>query len=275
VTSRNILAILSFLLSCCFASATSVPSNFKQHQWGALLFDAPEDWEMSEGDGIVFVIPPDGNLKLDNGQDWATHGIFVMWAQIPDSPMMACPTVEQVIAKRLPGLRPTSDCRYISIPGVPNETAGYEFTNASMRGHEDSGRIMLIRRGVGYVVFMLFSPANEARAYAPIFNRVLSSIKFQKRQSSGLFEQARTEKRTLVGNSISSEQTVAQFSSEPTHAEIIIDGHFVGTTPSELRLPSGEHEIVFWKNGYVLKRRILKAEGGSVSVHVDLEKSPT
>ncbi len=47
-----------------------------------------------------------------------------------------------------------------------------------------------------------------------------------------------------------SSAAVVHFKSEPEGAEILVDGKFVGTTPSELRLAVGEHSIKIVKAGF-------------------------
>ena len=63
--------------------------------------------------------------------------------------------------------------------------------------------------------------------------------------------------------------------SNPDGAEILIDGKFVGSTPSTLQLQSGEHTISLKKVGYTLwERTISLSAGGSITVDATLEKTP-
>ena len=63
--------------------------------------------------------------------------------------------------------------------------------------------------------------------------------------------------------------------SAPEGAEISIDGKFVGSTPSTLRLKAGDHSISIKKAGYVLwKRTMTLTSGGNITVDAALETNP-
>ncbi len=53
--------------------------------------------------------------------------------------------------------------------------------------------------------------------------------------------------------------------------EIAVDGAFSGSTPSELNLPSGKHEITVRKQGYTDWTRVMNLSGGQVRLHADLQ----
>jgi hypothetical protein len=62
--------------------------------------------------------------------------------------------------------------------------------------------------------------------------------------------------------------------STPDGAEITVDGKFVGSTPSTLRLIPGEHSITIEKSGFkVWQRAITVSSAGSVTVEATLDKS--
>jgi hypothetical protein len=62
--------------------------------------------------------------------------------------------------------------------------------------------------------------------------------------------------------------------STPDGAEITVDGKFVGTTPSTLRLTPGEHSITNEKSGFkVWQRAITFSSAGSVTLEATLDKS--
>jgi hypothetical protein len=60
--------------------------------------------------------------------------------------------------------------------------------------------------------------------------------------------------------------------SEPSSADIEIDGAFVGNTPSSIELPPGEHQIIVKKSGYKPWERKLRISGGNINLAVELEK---
>lgn len=58
--------------------------------------------------------------------------------------------------------------------------------------------------------------------------------------------------------------------SAPVGADIMVDGNFVGNTPSDVQLPEGEHTIVVKKSGFKEWQRKMKISGGS-NVHLNAE----
>lgn len=61
--------------------------------------------------------------------------------------------------------------------------------------------------------------------------------------------------------------------SSPTGADIMVDGSFVGNTPSEVQLAEGEHTIVVKRSGFKDWERKMKISGGSnVHLNAELEK---
>jgi len=68
-------------------------------------------------------------------------------------------------------------------------------------------------------------------------------------------------------------KTKVEIQSEPTGADIEVDGAFMGNTPSVLELPPGEHVIAVKKSGYKTWERKLKLTGGSVKLNPQLEAS--
>ncbi|MCD9187234.1 MAG: PEGA domain-containing protein [Pyrinomonadaceae bacterium] len=61
--------------------------------------------------------------------------------------------------------------------------------------------------------------------------------------------------------------------SDPEGAEIMIDGMFVGNTPSTIKLKSGEHKISIKKRGFITWDRTMMLNTGSeITIKADLEK---
>lgn len=59
--------------------------------------------------------------------------------------------------------------------------------------------------------------------------------------------------------------------STPDHADIEINGNFVGSTPSTIDLPSGDQSITVTKKGFSPWTRKIKLTGGAISVFADLD----
>jgi PEGA domain len=65
---------------------------------------------------------------------------------------------------------------------------------------------------------------------------------------------------------------LVEVASNPSAADIEVDGNFVGSTPSSLSLTSGEHEIAIKKNGFGTWKRKISVTTGSI--HLNAELSP-
>ena len=61
-----------------------------------------------------------------------------------------------------------------------------------------------------------------------------------------------------------------QVESNPSGADIEIDGSFVGNTPSDLQILEGEHTVVIKKAGFTDWKRKIEVNSGS-SVHLSAE----
>ncbi len=76
-----------------------------------------------------------------------------------------------------------------------------------------------------------------------------------------------------VPNAVPDAVASVQFSSDPTGAEITIDGNYAGNTPSLIKLKPGTHSIKMTMHGYApWERSIETAAGESRNVAATLEK---
>lgn len=85
-------------------------------------------------------------------------------------------------------------------------------------------------------------------------------------------------------NSVSNEQlqpvnfdsiSTISVKSTPDGADIEVDGKFMGSTPSSLKVSSGEHKVTIKKNGFaVWERKISLSAGGNIVIDASLEKNP-
>jgi PEGA domain-containing protein len=60
-------------------------------------------------------------------------------------------------------------------------------------------------------------------------------------------------------------------SSTPDNADISLDGNFVGNTPSQIDVASGEHTLTVSKKGFKTWERKFRASGGTVNIKAELE----
>ena len=81
-------------------------------------------------------------------------------------------------------------------------------------------------------------------------------------------EQAATPANAREGSTIIVNST-------PAGADIKIDGRFVGSTPSTVKLAPGEHTVIIEKSGFQLWQRTLSVtDSGSITIEANLEKVP-
>ncbi len=94
------------------------------------------------------------------------------------------------------------------------------------------------------------------------------------------FQPAPTPQPTVAaaGSGLNADSMSAkiQLESDPTGADIEMDGSFVGNTPSDVEVSEGEHSVTVKKAGFKDWERKLKVSAGS-SVHLsaELEKVPS
>lgn len=70
--------------------------------------------------------------------------------------------------------------------------------------------------------------------------------------------------------------STVSMNSTPQGADIAVDGKFSGSTPSMLRVASGDHQVEMTKPGFKpWKRTLTVSPGGQVTIDATLEKVPT
>lgn len=65
--------------------------------------------------------------------------------------------------------------------------------------------------------------------------------------------------------------TEIAFTSTPDGADIELDGRFMGSTPSTVGVPAGEHTVRISKRGYQPYEKQLRTTGGAITLHADLQ----
>jgi hypothetical protein len=73
----------------------------------------------------------------------------------------------------------------------------------------------------------------------------------------------------------STAQAQISVTSNPTGADIELDGTFVGNTPSTIGVAAGDHTIHVSKNGFKTWERQVKVTTGQIAISADLEPAPT
>ena len=91
--------------------------------------------------------------------------------------------------------------------------------------------------------------------------------------TSGELKQARTNCRGVIGNAPTQAEASVQIdvTSNPSGADIEMDGKFVGSTPSSVYVTPAEHTVKLTKSGYLPWERKFTPTSGSVRISPDLQ----
>jgi hypothetical protein len=78
-----------------------------------------------------------------------------------------------------------------------------------------------------------------------------------------------------ISNQVAPElQGSLSISSTPPGADVEVDGNFIGNTPSQINLATGDHTVKVTKSGFKSWERKLKISGGAVNIAAELEQQP-
>ncbi len=85
---------------------------------------------------------------------------------------------------------------------------------------------------------------------------------------------ASNPRTAAAGSNQATGQASLVIDSVPVAADIEIDGVFVGSTPSTVKVMAGSHRITVKKKGFTDWTKILSVSGGTVHLSAELEKAP-
>ena len=74
-------------------------------------------------------------------------------------------------------------------------------------------------------------------------------------------------------NAVSSGSASVAITSDVSGADIEVDGAFVGSTPTTLTLPSGQHQVSVSANGGHWQRNLLVNPGSTVTLHAQIRQA--
>jgi hypothetical protein len=231
---RFLARLVSLCLCICLASYAE-GNSFDRVRYNGGSVDSkvdPKDWHnkltitsdaitLSLKDGKIFVIPPKSVTSLSYGQE----------AHRRVGTMIALAVLVAPVA--LFGLFHKTRLHYIGIQynDAQNKSAGI-----LLQGDKDNYRAILVAlQGVSNVPV---SVAEKDREFVPV--GVKSEI------SNHPDDEASASTKTAA--SPAAKGTV-NISSNPTGADVLLDGDFVGNTPASLKLSSGKHTITVKMSG--------------------------
>jgi hypothetical protein len=90
----------------------------------------------------------------------------------------------------------------------------------------------------------------------------------------GALKNASPAPAQIVPQAAPDAEVLTQVSSDPSGADIALDGDYVGSTPSQIKLKPGTHFVKITKKGFQPWERSIKVEAGeSRSIAAELEKA--
>jgi PEGA domain len=89
-------------------------------------------------------------------------------------------------------------------------------------------------------------------------------------------QQAREDCRAATRKpTVQADTAQIEIASTPPGTDIELDGKFIGSTPSSVKVPSGEHTVKLSKNGYSPWERRITTLAGTVRISPELQVLPT
>lgn len=236
----------------------SVPSKVDPKDWGNKLTVAPDAITLALKDGQKVEIPPKSVTGLSYGQE----------AHRRVGTMIALAVLVSPVA--LFGLLHKTRLHFI---GIQYTTPDSKNGGILLQGDKDNYRAILV--ALQGVTGKSVSVAEKDREFVPL------GVKSE--ATKGAEEQTvannTAEPRTTTGSqsvseSANSSNAELAITSTPPGADIEIDGSFVGNTPSNISIATGDHTITIKKVGFKSWERKMKVSGGKVNIAAELEAAP-
>lgn len=104
----------------------------------------------------------------------------------------------------------------------------------------------------------------------PKGTEITAYINGDTRLDQAKFQTAKTEPITTAQALTDTALTLVDIASTPSGADIEIDGKFIGSTPSSIRLSPGDHEIAVKKSGFAVWDRKMSVPSGHINLSPEL-----
>lgn len=235
----------------------SVDSKVDPKDWHNELTVTPDMITLNLKDGKKLQIPPRSVTSLSYGQE----------AHRRVGTMIALAILISPVA--LFGLLHKTRLHFIGIQyTIPDNKTG----GILLQGDKDNYRAILV--ALQGVTSVPVSVAEKDREFVPVSIRT-EVAKEQEEQHAN--EKTTTNKPTESGptdnTSAEPAKGTVRVSSNPTGADVVVDGNFVGNSPAALQLAPGKHTIAMKSSGYLEWSREITVESGSeVQLTANLEK---
>jgi hypothetical protein len=161
------------------ARAEPPSGQWRTYQPGGLVrVSVPGNWQQVESGDTITYAPAGGYFRAQSGQPAFTHGVQIGVTRAAGDNLQQ--TTEQLVrgfAQGNPRLRRQGSYTRANIGGRQGLTT--TLSNVSeVTGSSEAVNLSTVQLRDGSVLFIIgVAPANEARAYAPTFNRVRQSLR--------------------------------------------------------------------------------------------------
>lgn len=224
----------------------SIDSKVDPKEWNNKLTITSDAITLSLKDGKSVVIPPKSVTSLSYGQE----------AHRRVGTMIALAVLVAPVA--LFGLFHKTRLHYI---GIQYTDASNKSAGILLQGDKDNYRAILV--ALQGVTNVSVSVAEKDREFVPV--GVKSEISSHDQQANA------------SGNAVppaESAKGAVNVSSNPTGADVLLDGNFIGNAPATLKLSAGKHTITVKMAGEKDWSRDITVEAGSeVQLTANLEKA--
>jgi hypothetical protein len=253
------------LFLCCAVVAWAQGNSFDKVRYNGGSVDSkvdPKDWNnhltvtsdiitLALKDGKKVDIPPKSVTSLSYGQE----------AHRRVGTMIALAILVAPVA--LFGLFHKTRLHYI---GIQYSTPDGKTAGILLQGDKDNYRAILVAlQGVSGVPVAV---GEKDREFVPVGVKTDVAKSSEEKPASGTSEEAKTS-----GASSETAKGTVNVSSNPTGADVLLDGEFVGNSPSALKLSQGKHTITVKMSGYKdWSKEITVQSGSEVQLTANLEK---
>lgn len=261
---RRLLA----LLLCSAVAAWAQGNSFDKVRYNGGSADSkvdPKDWHnqltvtsdmitLALKDGKKLEIPPKSVTSLSYGQE----------AHRRVGTMIALAILVAPVA--LFGLLHKTRLHYIGIQyTIPDNKTG----GILLQGDKDNYRAILV--ALQGVTGVPVSVGEKDREFVPVSVRT----EVTKGEEEKTAENKPTESKPPQSAPSEPVKGTINVSSNPTGADILVDGDFVGNSPAALKLPPGKHTVTVKLSGYTdWSKEITVESGAEVQLTANLEKQP-
>lgn len=254
------LSRLTALLLCLTVATWGQGNSFDKVRYNGGSVDSkvdPKDWHnrltvtsdtitLALKDGKTVEIPAKAVTSISYGQE----------AHRRVGTMIALAILVAPVA--LFGLFHKTRLHYI---GVQYSTPDNKTAGILLQGDKDNYRAILV--ALQGVTGVAVSVGEKEREFVPV------GVKTDVAKGGG---EKKTADNASTGAAEPAKGTV-NFSSNPTGADILVDGDFVGNSPAALKLAAGKHTVVVRMSGYTdWSREITVQSGSEVQLTANLEK---